>query len=335
MVNKVDTHDYAAYDALQERMTESCCTPTRGPSIPSTSGLAPITLGARSKTEPGANMIRLEGDFLMGTRSKDRNRRDGEDPVRKIDLSPFHIDATAVTNEQFADFVDATGYVTEAEQFGWSFVFYQFISDKVGETVQEAVAETPWWRKVDGTSWRQPEGAGTSISNRSRHPVVHVSWNDAAVYSKWAGKRLPTEAEWEFAARGGLEQATYPWGEELMPEGVHKCNIWQGDFPNLNTLADGFDGTAPVESFEPNGYGIYETSGNVWEWCSDWFSRTAHVGGPRKDPQGARRGVAKVTKGGSYLCHQSYCNRYRVAARTSVTPDSSSGHMGFRCVVDA
>ena len=194
-------------------------------------------------------LVRLEGEFLMGTRARERNRRDGEDPVRRITVSPFSISTTTVTNRQFAAFVEATGHVTEAKRFGWSFVFNQFVTEEVAATVDQAVAKVPWWWKVDGTWWREPEGPGSSIADKDDYPVVHVSWNDAVAYAEWAGGRLPTEAEWEFAARGGLEQALFPWGDELTPGGRHMCNIWQGDFPSVNTFDDGHTGTAPVSSF--------------------------------------------------------------------------------------
>ena len=233
----------------------------------------------------------------MGTRARERNRRDGEDPVRRITVSPFSISTTTVTNRQFAAFVEATGHVTEAERFGWSFVFNQFVTEEVAATVDQAVAKVPWWWKVDGTWWREPEGPGSSIADKDDYPGVHVSWNDAVAYAEWVGGRLPTEAEWEFAARGGLEQALFPWGDELTPGGRHMCNIWQGDFPNVNMVEDGHVGTAPVSSFEPNGYGLHNVSGNVWEWCSDWFSRRHHVGGPRVDPKGPASGRARSRKG--------------------------------------
>jgi formylglycine-generating enzyme len=273
------------------------------------------------------------GEFLMGTDSKEGFPTDGEGPVRKIKVKPFLMDSYAVTNAEFNEFVKATGYKTEAEQFGWSFVFYGFISPNPSIQVQQVV-NTPWWYGVKGAYWYQPEGPYSSIEHRMDHPVVHISWNDADAFCKWAGKRLPTEAEWEFAARGGLEKKMYPWGDELTPNGKHYCNIWQGKFPQDNTEEDGYAGTAPAKSFPPNGYELYNVSGNVWEWCSDWFTRSIHNRGGRNNPLGPATGETKVMRGGSYLCHKSYCNRYRVAARTSNTPDSSSGHLGFRCVAD-
>ena len=190
----------------------------------------------------------------------------------------------------------------------------------------------PWWRQVEGASWRHPEGPQSELGDRDSHPVVHVSWNDAIAYCGWASLRLPSEAEWEYAARGGLEQRLFPWGDELEPDGSHRMNVWQGEFPARNTCADGFYGTCPVDAFAPNAFGLYNTTGNVWEWCADWFSRDFHTRDKRTNPRGPRRGTHRTARGGSYLCHASYCRRYRVAGRNALTPDSSSGNVGFRCV---
>lgn len=284
-------------------------------------------------------MVRIDAStFLMGGDDPDAFPDDGEGPVREVTLSPYLIDATAVTNRQFAAFVKATGYVTEAEQFGWSYVFHLFVEPSQRHHVMDAtVPGAPWWLAVEGATWRTPEGPGSDITTRPQHPVTQVSWRDAHAYAKWAGKRLPTEAEWENAARGGLEQATFAWGDELTPKGRWRCNIWQGRFPRRNDAEDGYVGTAPVKSFAPNAFGLYEVAGNVWEWCADWWSTEWHIQNSmatRNDPKGPPTGDSKVMRGGSYLCHESYCNRYRVAARTSNTPDSSTGNLGFRCAAD-
>ncbi len=272
------------------------------------------------------------GRFLMGTDDRLGYPADGEGPVRAVTLSPFWIDVAAVTNRQFAAFVDATGHVTEAERYGCSFVFGGLLPDDFPET--RAIAAAPWWREVLGADWRHPDGPQSDLAGREDHPVVHTSWPDAVSYCAWAGKRLPTEAEWEYAARGGLEQQRYPWGDELTPGGEHRCNIWQGTFPSKNTLDDGYYGTAPVRSYAPNAYGLYNVVGNVWEWCSDWFT-PRFTRDEQTDPHGPEFGTHRVIRGGSYLCHESYCFRYRVAARSSNTPDSSTGNMGFRCARDA
>ena len=284
------------------------------------------------------SMIKIAGgQFLMGADHPRGFPLDGEGPVREVGVDPFYIDATTVTNARFAEFIDATGYETEAERFGWTFVFHDFISEETARTVTQAVAGSEWWRRVDGGDWRHPEGPDSWIEDREQHPVTHVSWYDALAYCEWAGKRLPTEAEWEMAARGGVSQRMYPWGEELVSDGFHMCNIWQGRFPTENRESDGFSGTAPVTSYEPNGFGLYCVSGNVWEWCADNWSPDFHQRGDagRDNPEGPPEGQSRVMKGGSYLCHASYCNRYRNGARTSNTPDSSTGNLGFRCVRDA
>jgi len=270
----------------------------------------------------------------MGTDYAHAFPSDGEGPVRPVALAPFDIDVYPVTNEDFAIFVKDTGYETESERYGWSFVFWMHLpSERLEELVEDTVAAAPWWCKVSGANWKNPEGPGSSVSDRLRHPVVHVSWNDAVAYAGWAERSLPTEAQWEYAARGGLSQKLYPWGDELTPEGKHLCNIWQGEFPRVDTGDDGFIGSCPVDAFPPNGYGLYSMTGNVWEWCSDWF-HTRFSNTLDEDPAGPSQGTTKVMKGGSFLCHASYCNRYRVAARTSNTPDSATSNIGFRCVTN-
>jgi formylglycine-generating enzyme required for sulfatase activity len=273
------------------------------------------------------------GAFRMGSDDHLAYPDDGEGPVREVQTSAYWIDACAVSNSDFAAFVDATGHVTEAERFGWSFVFAGLLPADFPPT--QAVASAPWWRKVEGADWRHPEGPQSRVEERLDHPAVQVSWNDAADYCAWAGKRLATEAEWERAARGGLDGAVYPWGDDLEPGGGHRMNVWQGDFPARNTLADGHLGTAPVDAYEPNGLGLFNTTGNVWEWTADWFHPSFRERDRRRDPSGPPRGTSKVQKGGSYLCHHSYCRRYRVAARQGLTPDSSTGNVGFRCAREA
>ncbi len=261
-------------------------------------------------------MVQIPGGrFRMGSSGRDINRKDREAPVRNVEVASFRIAATTVSNRQFQHFVADTGYVTEAERYGWSFVFFGFLPKKKAERLQR-VPDAPWWRAVPGADWCHPLGPGSGLEKILDHPVVHVSLADALAFCDWAGCRLPTEREWERAARGGLDQKRYPWGDELQPDGEWRCNIWQGVFPDRDDTEDGYAGTAPVDAFAPNGYGLHNTSGNVWEWTSDWYAPKA----------------MSAIRGGSYLCHASYCNRYRVAARTGITPDSSTGHLSFRCV---
>lgn len=305
------------------------------PALPSPSG----NLAGPHHTEvaiPG-------GTFAMGDPFDEGYPADGETPVHQVRLKDFSIDATAVSNAAFAAFVDATGYRTESELYGTSAVFHLAVQADPAHILGTA-AGTPWWLNVRGADWAHPAGPSSSWQDIPDHPVTQVSHTDALAYCAWAGRALPTEAQWEYAARGGLAQARYPWGNELhgtAADGsqVHRCNIWQGTFPTENTLEDGFLATAPVDSFEPNGYGLFQTSGNVWEWCADWFLPKYYKGclaqGAVEDPAGPTVGRGRVMRGGSYLCHDSYCNRYRLAARSSNSPESASGNLGFRTVAPA
>jgi sulfatase modifying factor 1 len=313
-----------------EGAVKGCCTPSAGRDVSSSHLAQPI---ASSEVATDTAMVQLPGGrFLMGTDYAKGFRDDGEGPVRAVVVSPFAIDVDPATNSQFAEFVRSTGYVTEAEKFEWSFVFWAHLpADRIDQLVEDTVANAPWWCKVPGAMWSRPEGPGSDIGMRADYPVVHVSFNDAVAYSTWIGKQLPTEAEWEYGARGGLEQRLYPWGDELTPAGKHLCNIWQGEFPTTDTAEDGFAGACPVRAFPPNGHGLYSATGNVWEWTADWFG-TKHSTEETTNPTGPKEGTSKVIKGGSFLCHASYCNRYRVAARTHNTPDSSASNIGFRCV---
>lgn len=311
-------------------MSGSCCAPGGG------RGAAPVSVGlgmpgqhAQASAEVLPPMVSIPaGTFLMGSEAADVNPGDGEGPVRQVSIDAFEISRHTVTNREFAAFVSATGHRSGAERFGWSFVFAAFLPAHLRKRAQRPEA-APWWCRVDGADWRRPEGPGSTIEDRWDHPVIHVDHDDALAYCAWVRLRLPTEAEWERAARGGLEQATYAWGDELTPGGEHRCNVWQGRFPVKNTGEDGYLGTAPAESFAPNGFGLYNVAGNVWEWCADWWG-TDHDAAPAANPTGPDHGTARVTRGGSHLCHVSYCNRYRVAARTGNDPDSSTGNIGFR-----
>src|SRR3954467_6741659 len=268
------------------------------------------------------------GEFLMGSEDRLAYPDDGEGPVRRVRVSSFHIDTSAVTNAEFNRFVDDSGYITEAERIGWSLVFVGFLED--GHRPERGVGPAPWWRQGAGADWPHPEGPRSSIDGLDEHPVVHVTWNDAHAYAVDSDKRLPTEAEWEYAALGELEGEPFPWGAELEPDGTHRMNVWQGRFPRRNTCEDGYFGTCPVDAFPPNGYGLRNMTGNTWEWCADWFSRTFHTGDRRTNPKGPPAGTHKSVRGGSYLSHASYCRRYRVSARTPLPPDTSSGDLGFR-----
>ncbi|KAM6170563.1 formylglycine-generating enzyme [Rhynchocyon petersi] len=282
---------------------------------------------------PGAEMVAIPaGVFTMGT-DDPQIQQDGEAPARRVTIDAFYMDAYEVSNAEFEKFVNSTGYLTEAEKFGDSFVFEGMLSERVKTGIQQAVAAAPWWLPVKGANWRHPEGPDSTVLHRLDHPVLHVSWNDAVAYCTWAGKRLPTEAEWEYSCRGGLEHRLFPWGNKLQPSGQHYANVWQGQFPVTNTGDDGFRGTAPVDAFPPNGYGLYNMVGNVWEWTSDWWT-VHHSAEETLNPKGPPSGKDRVKKGGSYMCHKSYCYRYRCAARSQNTPDSSASNLGFRCAAD-
>lgn len=266
--------------------------------------------------------VRLNGGaFHMGA-AKSCQKDDGEEPVRRITLSAFSLSVFSVTVSDFARFVAATGHVSDAERFGWSFVF----------DPDRASLEQPgsWWRKCEGAKWSAPFGPGSGVDDLAHHPVTHVSWHDAVAYAQWAGGRLPSEAEWEYAARGGMDRKKYPWGD-TPPTEKFRCNIWRGKFPHENTAADGYAFTCPVDSFAPNRFGLYNMVGNVWEWTQDWFSRDYHrMVQETVDPKGPPFGEGKVLKGGSHLCHKSYCARYTVSARSASVPDMTTGHIGFR-----
>ena len=306
-------------------------------------------------TPPFEDMVWIPGgDFLMGSNNHYRE----EAPAHEVSVDGFWMDQFAVTNAQFARFVDATGYVTWAER-------PPDPADYPGAKPEmlvpaSVVFQKPrhrvdlrnhynWWTYVANANWRHPEGPGSSLDGRENHPVVHVAFEDVEAYAKWAGKELPTEAEWEFAARGGLAGAAFAWGDKFAPEGKLMANTWQGDFPVENLMLDGFEGTAPVGSFPPNGYGLYEMTGNVWEWTTDWYEEHSQIsshsccgsvnpkGGQREksyDPATPAIKIArKVMKGGSYLCAPNYCRRYRPAARMAQPVDTSTCHLGFRCIV--
>jgi sulfatase modifying factor 1 len=297
-----------------------------------TSGLQ--AAGGEALRAPPRGLQLLPGGFFrMGTDSTEGFADDGEGPSRDVFVDAFRVSATAVSNREFSEFVRATRYLTDADRCGFSFVFYLQVPEAIRHAARRVPAGLPWWLPVAHASWQRPQGPGSHIHARMDHPVVHVSWNDAAAYCAWAGLRLPTEAEWEYAARGGLSGQRYPWGDELEADGRPRCNIWRGVFPH--SVAEGwFAGTAPALSYEPNGYGLYNLSGNVWEWCADWFDPAYHRLADATNPVGAMPTRRRSLRGGSFLCHDSYCNRYRVAARGSNTPDSSSSNCGFRVAAD-
>jgi formylglycine-generating enzyme len=305
------------------------------------------------RAPPFPDMVWIPGGtFAMGS---DRHYPE-EAPVHPVSVDGFWIDRTTVTNDQFARFVEATGYVTVAERAPDPADYPDAKPELLvpASTVFRRPKERVdlrnhynWWTYVPGANWRYPRGTGTSIKKLAKHPVVHVAWEDVQAYAAWAGKQLPTEAEWECAARGGLDGAEYVWGDQFMPKGKPMANTWQGEFPIQNLLLDGYEWTAPVGSFPPNGYGLYDMAGNVWEWTSDWYQSHAELehtcctmdnprgGEPERsyDPAISARIPRKVIKGGSYLCAPNYCRRYRPAARSAHAVDTATCHLGFRLII--
>ena len=270
------------------------------------------------------------GVALIGTQ-KGIIAADGESPLRKQTIKEYLIDNTAVSNERFAAFIDATGYITEAERIGWSYVFYDHLSDgaRTEDTLGDAAAN--WWRQVHGANWKLINGPNSDEAFKQNHPVVHVSHNDAMAFAQWSGGRLPIEAEWEHAARAGQGDVMFPWGNEQPDdESFLPCNIWQGHFPHYNSGADGYPATAPVDAFDANGYGLYNMVGNTWEWTAGPYLVRPKNARARK--HGKNMKGTMVLKGGSFMCHRSYCFRYRIAARSGSTPDNTTSHIGFRLV---
>jgi sulfatase modifying factor 1 len=310
--------------------SKTCCTPSRNkPSGTSPADEIPTFTGGDDSVQRAVDIP--GGVGLIGT-DLPYFPTDGEGPLRQKKRASFRMDATTVTNARFQTFVADTGYVTEAEKLGDSLVFQGLLPK--GTPPSQAVAGAPWWRMISGANWRETMGPGSADRLKPDHPVVHVSWNDATAYAAWAGGRLPTEAEWEHAARGGLGDVPFPWGDQEPDDNSFQpCNIWQGHFPHEDLGLDGFFGTAPAQSFTPNGYGLYNMVGNVWELTSEVFKVrslkkaviAAHIG---------KKGF-RLSKGGSFLCHRSYCYRYRIAARNSTSQDTSTSHLGFRLVYEA
>lgn len=329
---------------------------------------APLVVAEPAKTPPGMVWI-PGGRFLMGTveePGEDNPHRFKADeyPAHDVELDGFWMDETTVTNRQFREFVEMTGHVTFAEKtptredFARSGADVARIEDKdlvpgsmcfnCAMDAKDLVRGMPgWeyqvWQVVPGANWRHPEGPDSMIEDRLDHPVVHVNWDDAVAYCRWAGKRLPTEAEFEYASRGGAAGQLYPWGNDLNPAGKYLCNYWQGEFPTERLNLDGFETTSPVRSFPPNAYGLYDIAGNVWQWCADHYQEGYYAVSPRRNPKGPPTGydsldkgiVKRVQRGGSFLCNDSYCSRYRPSARHGCSPDTGMSHVGFRCVKDA
>ena len=313
----------------------SCCVPAWALPVAWPGVEAPVlaaTLPASNAVRP--RLVHLPGGrFIMGSDAKEGFAEDGEGPAREVEVSPFAIGETTVTNSEFREFVRATHYITDAEQAGTSFVFYLQVDPQRRASMRRISRDLPWWLEVEGACWQRPQGPGSGIQDLPDHPVVHVSWTDAMTYCAWAGLRLPTEAQWEYAARGGLVQARYPWGNDFEPGGQRRCNTWQGVFP-AQPQPGWTPGPMAARSFEANGYGLYQMVGNVWQWCADGFSPRYHEETDLHDPRVEAVSGRRAQRGGSFLCHASYCDRYRVAARASNAPMSATSHCGFRVAAD-
>lgn len=304
----------------------SCCTP-EGPKQATGVTRASMSAGVR---RADIDLVPIPaGDFRMGNDGPDAIAGDGEGPARRVTLSAYAIAPATVTNAAFAAFVRATRYVTEAEQEGFSFVFYLQVPEEARRTARRVVSGLPWWMPIEHACWQRPEGAGSHIYDRPQHPVVHVSWNDAQAYCAWAGVQLPTEAQWEKAARGGLEGRRFAWGDDLIVAGRTGCNVWRGDFPQAPEPG-WLPAPVAARSGEPNAYGLYNVCGNVWEWCRDAFDPAYHTATACHDPIGVAATGVRALRGGSFLCHDSYCFRYRTSARHANTPSSTASNIGFR-----
>jgi formylglycine-generating enzyme len=341
---------------LAHRAAKSCA-----PAIIISGLCASAFCAASSLTSAPAGMKWiLGGEFTMGT--DDAQSQANEQPAHRVRVDGFYMDINVVTNKDFAKFASTTGYKTTAERKpDWEEIKKQVPpgTEKPDDSllVPGSLVFTPpsqevplddmsgWWRWTPGANWQAPEGPGSSITGKENFPAVHISWDDANAYAKWAKKRLPTEAEWEFASRGGLQGKRFPWGDDLKPGGHHMANIFQGTFPAKNLAEDGFAGISPVGTFPANGYGLYDMGGNVWNWCSDWYRADTHETGAQQEclvnPIGPSTSLdpndpyapKRVIKGGSFLCHESYCESYRPSARRGTPPDTGSSHVGFRCAL--
>jgi formylglycine-generating enzyme required for sulfatase activity len=310
-----------------------CCAPSRD------SGEEEFSKEVSAVTNTAAlldsNFVTIPaGYFLMGT-DEDFYPTDGENPARRVWTDEYQISKYSVTNQEFARFVDETSYVTDAENFSWSYVYCGFLDEETISQKSVGVAGiAPWWVGIKDASWSNPFGNGETIESLLNHPVVHISRNDAQAFCRWSGTRLPTEAEWERASRGGLSNATYPWGNDVDINNGEMLNVWMGEFLPLESRQSFHHGTMPVDSFSPNSFGIYNTVGNVWEWTSDTWSARWHIADTpetRRNPKGPASGGKNVLKGGSFMCHDSYCYRYRNSARSSNSPETSTSNIGFRC----